>query len=111
MLMKMVDSSLSAREERTYFIPQSTNNTVKINHVRAWERAFRVYAAIYTQANPHRAAEIYQYVHTINLAAMSFSWDNVAYYDYHFRQLMAKNPQRSWGKVNTQLWSLAMRDP
>ena len=24
---------------------------------------------------------------------------------------MGDNPQRSWSKVNTQLWSLAMRDP
>ena len=24
---------------------------------------------------------------------------------------MSDNPQRSWAKVNTQLWSLAMRDP
>ena len=87
-----------SRGGKTYFVPQTGHEAVKINNVRSWERAFRVYAAIYTQANPHRAAEIYQYVHTINLASVSYSWDNVAYYDYHFRQLMAKNPQRSWAK-------------
>ena len=47
----------------------------------------------------------------INLAASSYHWDNVAYYDFTFRQQMAKNPQRSWRKINNQLWSLAMRDP
>ena len=101
---------LVSKAGKTYFIPQSSQDSFRINNVRAWEKAFRVYAAIYTRANPHRAAEIYQYVHTINLAAASFQWDNVAYYDYHFRKIMAKNPQRSWAKVNTQLWSLAMRD-
>ena len=96
---------------KTYFVPYGEKEQPRINGIRSWERAFRVYAAIYTSANPHRGAEIYQYVHSINLAALSFQWDNVAYYDYNFRHMMGLNPQHSWAKVNTQLWSLAMRDP
>ena len=36
--------------------------TGKINNIRKWDLAFRVYAAIYTNANPERASEIWQYV-------------------------------------------------
>ena len=61
-------------------------------------RLSEFYAQIYSEFNPHRAAEIYQYIHTIHNASLAYKWDNVAYYDYVFRQNMAENPQRSWGK-------------
>ena len=97
------------REGSTYFVPAADRD--KINGVRKWEQAFRVYAAIYSKSNPQRASEIWQYMYTINLAANSYIWDNVACYDYTFRQLMASNPNRSWGIIYHQMWSLAMRDP
>ena len=100
-----------SRDGRTYFVPASDRETQKITNFSKWETCFRVYASIFTQANPHRVAEIYQYIHTIHLASMSYQWENVAYYDYYFRKFMAENPQRSWGKMYTQLWSLSMRDP
>ena len=94
---KIVDDhcmELVNRDGATFFIPASDKDN-KITNVRKWEQAFRVYAAIYSRANPHRSAEIWQYVYTINLAATSFIWDNVPAYDYTFRQLMAKYPSRS----------------
>ena len=94
----------------TFFIP-STDKDNKINGIRRWEQAFRVYAAIYSRANPSKAAEIWQYVHTINLATSSFVWDNVAAYDSTFRQLMSKYPNRSWAIIYQQMWSLSMREP
>ena len=99
------------RDGMTYYIPSANEKEQKVTNVRKWESGFKVYAAIYSKANPHRGAEIWQYIHTINLAASSYHWDNVAYYDFMFRQQMAKYPQRSWRKINHQLWSLAMRDP
>ena len=99
------------KDGMTYYIPSANEKEQKITNVRKWESGFKVYAAIYSKANPHRGAEIWQYIHTINLAASSYHWDNVAYYDFMFRQQMAKYPQRSWRKINHQLWSLAMRDP
>ena len=94
----------------TYFVPAADKGN-KISNVRRWEQAFRVYAAIYTRANPHRAAEVWQYVYVINLAASSYTWENVANYDYTFRQLMAQYPERSWALIYSQMWSLTMRDP
>ena len=99
------------RDGMTYYVPSTNEREQKITNVRKWEQGFKVYAQIYSKANPHRAAEIWQYIYTINLAASSYHWDNVAYYDFMFRQQMDKYPQRSWRKINHQLWSLAMRDP
>ena len=84
---------------------------VKINSIRRWEQAFRVYVAIYSAANPSRSYEIWQYVYVINSAAAGYQWENVSYYDYTLRQLMARNPQRSWANMYLQMWNLAMRDP
>ena len=52
-----------------------------------------------------------QYMHEINVAASSYQWTNVAYYDITFCQLMAFKPSRSWAKMYHQGWNLAMRDP
>ena len=67
----------------TYLAPPERE--FKINNVRKWEQAFRVYVTIYSKANPHRAAEIWQYVYVINTAASSYVWENVAFYDFTFR--------------------------
>ena len=83
----------------------------KIGSERNWERAFRIYAVIFSKANPTRAHEIWQYIHVITTAASSFIWENVSEYDVTFKQLMANFPQCSWGKIYTQMWNLAMHDP
>ena len=83
----------------------------KINNIRHWEQAFRIYAAIYCNANPTRAGEIWQYIYIINSAAATYQWDNIAYYNVTFRQLMSEKPGRSWGKTFVQLWQLALREP
>ena len=76
------------RNGSTYFVP-SESGANRISGVRRREQAFRVYTAIYSAANPHRAAEIWQYIHIINTAAASYILENVSSYDYTFRQLMA----------------------
>ena len=92
----------------SYFVPSTPEN--RINGVRKWEQAFRVYATVYSQANPLRAAKIWQYVHTINTAASAYIWENVSQYDITFRHLMSQYPNRSWAKIYNQMWNLAMRD-
>ena len=47
----------------------------------------------------------------INSAAVVYNWENVAYYDFTFRQMMSECPDHSWAKLYTQMWSLAMCDP
>ena len=100
--------NLIHKDGQVYFVPATVNN--RIHNVRRWEQAFHIYAAIYSQANPSRAAEIWQYVHTINVTASGYAWDNVAHYDVTFRHLMSQNPARSWSKIYNQMWNMAMRD-
>ena len=80
----------------------SPQQDCKINGMRRWDQAFRVYAMVYCQANPDRSGEVWQYVDVIHNAAANFSWENVASYDFTFRQLMASKPWRSWAKTCTQ---------
>ena len=91
--------------------PAGNHRKQKITNVHLWEKAFRVYMAIYTRVNPHKASEMIQYLHTIHLAASKFSWENVAQYDRIFRRWMEKNPNRSWGKTLSQMWNICMTDP
>ena len=86
-------------------------DTVVISNIRKWEQAFRIYATIYSQANPDRAAEILQYINTVNSAARSFTWECVEYYDYTFRHLMEDKPNRSWARTFPELWNLSMVEP
>ena len=100
---------LYEREGETFLAP--VERDTKISSVRRWEQAFRIYAAIYCKAHPHRSHEIWQYVYVINHAASFYVWDNVAEYDFVFRQLMSDNPHRSWAKTYTQMWNIALREP
>ena len=93
-----------------YLEPPLSRATGKINSIRKWDQAFRVYAAIYTNANPERASEIWQYVYMIHTAATSNPWDDVYYYDINFHKLMASKPWRSWGKTYTQGWNMAFNN-
>ena len=98
---------LISQGTNSYLTTPDHRNSNKINNIRKWDQAFRVFAAIYTQANPNRSGEIWQYVYVIHTAAYSNSWDSVAFYDTTFRQLMASKPWRSWGKTYTQGWNMA----
>ena len=89
----------------------SPPNEKKINNIRRWDQAFRVYATIYSMANPNRSGEIWQYVHAIHTAANTYLWDNVSFYDFSFRHLMANKPWRSWAKTYTEGWNMVLKGP
>ena len=97
------------RDGNTFLAPAG-DREAKINGIRSWERAFRVYCTIYCSAHPDRSREVWQYIEVINTAAASFIWENVAAYDYNFRHLMAFNPQRSWAVTYNQMWNLCMKE-
>ena len=100
---------LVSRVGETFIMPVDSGS--KITNVRKWEQAFRIYAAIYSHANPHCSAVIWQYVFVINSAASTYTWENVSNYDFMFRQLMACNLAQSWANIYLQMWNLTMRDP
>ena len=57
MLNEEKQIELVSRGGATFFT-QVQDRDCKINSIRKWEQAFRIYAAIYTKANPERATEI-----------------------------------------------------
>ena len=98
------------KEGASYLVPAIDKST-KIDGIRKWEQAFRTYSAIYCEAHPTRSVEMLQYIDIINKAALTFSWSNVAHYDYVFRQLQSAKPFRSWAKTYTQMWNLTLNEP
>ena len=97
------------KDGHTYLTPKTEKGNT-IQNVRRWEQAFRVYASIYSEANPTRGTEIWQYVEIINRAALKYTWENVSSYDHQFRRWMSDNPLRSWSKTLTQIWNLELTD-
>ena len=100
---------LHMRDGATYSAPADRER--RINNVCQWDQAFRVFASIYCREHPGRAGEIWQYMEVIHTAAAAYVWENVAHYDYIFRQLMEFNPKCSWSTTYTQMWNLALVEP
>ena len=98
------------KDGQIFYVPKE-EKTVKITNIHMWEKAFRLYMAMYARKHPNKVGEMIQYMSTIQLAASKYTWENVAYYDNVFRHWMAKNPNRSWGKTLGQMWNIALCDP
>ena len=101
------------QDGRTFLAPitdRSRGSSSAINSFARWEQAFRVYSDIYTRAHPGRAAELIQYNHIINTAALTYSWENVYVYDCQFRVHMGRNPNRSWAIILQQAWTMYLKD-
>ena len=93
----------------SYWVPVSDRSSSSISNIARWEEAFRVYSRIYTEGNPLRATEFIQYNHIIHKAALEFPWESVYAYDREFRVYMSKFPNRNWGIILQQAWTLKMR--
>ena len=98
-------TELIFREGKPVIVPH-VDKSRAITGIWKWDQAFRIYAAIYSQANPGRSSEIWQYVHVINTAAYNHAWSQVAEYDSAFRQMMASNPKHSWARIYAQMWNI-----
>ena len=92
----------------TYYVPVC--ETTSISNFQRWEQAFRVFANIYMKTNANRSSELIEYNQIIPTASLNFVWENVYMYDKDFRLHMARNPQRNWGIILQQAWSLRLHD-
>ena len=95
---------------QTFWVPASDKNSVSISNFSRWEQAFRVYSNIYTQYHPGRSSELIQYNHIIHTASLSYQWENVYQYDKEFRLHLSHHPERSWGVILQQAWSMYLKD-
>ena len=91
-----------------FFVPAERESGITNFH--KWEQAFRVYSNIYTQEHPDRATELIQYNHVIFTASSSYQWQNVYLYDREFRTHLSYYPERNWGIILQQAWSMHLKD-
>ena len=90
-----------------YYVPaidRDSNNS--ITSFNRWELAFRVFCDVYLRHHPARTAELIQYNHIIQVASLTYQWDNVYRYDREFHLHIAQNPGQSWGIILQQAWSV-----
>ena len=95
----------------TFFVPIADHESAgSVSNFYKWEQAFCVFSNIYTKFYPDRAPELIQYNQLIHTASLSFTWDNVYRYDKEFRLHMSKYPQRNWGVILQQAWTVYLKD-
>ena len=96
---------------QAFYVPATDrDNNNSINNFHRWELAFWVFSDIYLQHHPTRTAALIQYNHIIQVASLTYNWDNVYRYDREFRLHIAQNPGRSWGIILQQVWSVTLKD-
>ena len=93
----------------SYWIPVMDKSSAITGYHR-WDQAFRVFLDIYTNRFPERTSELIQYGHIIQTAAQSYMWDNVYMYDREFGRHMERFPDRSWGVILQQAWTMFLKD-
>ena len=98
--------------DQTYFMPvaECEGASGRITNLHKWEQAFSVFSNIYLKEFPHKATELIQYNHVICTAASSYLWENVYAYDKEFRMHLSKYPDRSWGVILQQAWTMILKD-
>ena len=102
---------VSVDEQGRPVLKSQEKPTIKINTISAWTSAFLVYAAVYLSYHPQRAQEILKYMHTVRSAAIRFGSYGWRQYDINFRMRQQRNPQNSWGNIDSELWFLFVVAP
>ena len=98
------------KDGQTFFRPVSERESGGITGLYKWDQAFRIFSSVYTEVFAHRASELLQYSHIIHHTSHLFTWDNIYAYDIDFRLHMSKHPERSWGIILQQAWSMQLQD-
>ena len=89
---------LIQRGGQTFFVPTEREGS-SITSFYKWEQAFRVFSDIYLHEHPDRAT-----------TSMSYTWDNIYYYNREFCLHLGAFPERSWGIILQQAWSMCLKD-
>lgn len=109
------DMKLVVDESGTFvWKPNKPKN--QITSIFGWTSAFFIFSSIYLQAHPHRAQELLKYAQIVRMAASRFgvfSQNRLGWYSYdkQWRLRQACHPQRSWGVLDSELWSMYVSTP
>ncbi|XP_067652711.1 uncharacterized protein [Haliotis asinina] len=85
------------------FKPASKQSSKPLS-IASWTTAFHIFMSIYLQKHPGAVQELLGYVDAVRGAAHKYGNDSWYTYDYYFRHKMARDPTRSWGAIDGDLW-------
>lgn len=77
--------------------------TPAISNIEQWTSAFLIFASIYLERHTTRARELLKYMEIIR-SITRFGGYNWRAYDMQFRLRQARQPQRTWSVIDTELW-------
>ncbi len=103
-------------DENGTFIWKPNKPKKQITSIFGWTSAFLIFSSIFLQAHPHRAQELLKYAQIVRTAAARFGGFNSNRmgwyaYDKQWRLRQACHPQRSWGVLDNELWSMYVATP
>ena len=98
------------RDGMTFLSPVVERDNIQINSYHKWEQAYHVFSNILTTKYPEKVTELFQYGHTIQMAASAYVWDNVYGYDKEFHHHISRHPTRSWAIILQQAWTMLLKD-
>jgi hypothetical protein len=101
--------SLSVSQGGQVVWVENTKNKRTVTSIHAWTDAFLVFSAVYLEAHPGRTQELFKYAKLIRTAAAkSEGWRT---YDTQFRMRQQRQPHRSWGIIDGELWTIYVMTP
>ena len=84
---------------------------MKVTDIGSWTDAFLIFTSIYSSVHITRTQELLKYMNNIRLAEKRHKGLGWYYYDQQFRLRMGRDPSRSWGKIDSELWLLYISSP
>ena len=76
----------------------------EVDNWHTWSDCFATYAAILVTKYPNRAAEMFQYMITLQQLAVHHDWTKVYAYDRAFRSSVEQNHTKSWAHLDQVLF-------
>ena len=103
-------SGLSLTFESGRFI-WSGSKSRPVPNIYTWSDAFLTFSAIFLGAHPSRTQELLKYgniVRTAHARHGGYGWRD---YDVQFRLTQMRYPNRAWGFIDQELWTLCILSP
>ena len=91
--------------EGTLTLTTQPRNSRRVNDIDSWLEAWTVFAAVFSDAHPSRAAELLGYQHQILKANARYLFSAVAAYDRAFRCSAASDPSLRWDAIVQSLYT------
>lgn len=89
-------------------IQLKNNFRPKIESIAEWTDAMLIFSSIFLVKSPERVQELLKYINNVRSAYTSFGGYGWRNYDIQFRLRQARDPTRSWGAIDAELWLICL---